>query len=358
MASKDAINLGLGELDFEPPQEAKDALKESLDKGYNRYGPTKGINELREAIARKEAVRYNKDITMDNIIISASGTQATMATFQTLFDPGDEVLIPEPGFVLYQPDTVLAEARAVPYDLSEEEGFQPNIEKLKELITPRTKGLVVNSPSNPTGSVLSRNTFRALVDLAKDHELWVISDEVYEDFIYEGEHFSFCTELEMSVVLNSFSKSFAVPGWRLGFMTSPTSIVDQIAKMQYHLVACPPGPPQYAIWKTFDHQDAFIRKVLPVFDARRKRMIKMLNAIDGFTCHLPKGAFYAFPKFEQNIPSKDLAKKIVANGVICAPGTAFGESGEGHLRFSYATSEDEIIRGLEIVKKVVIDGIK
>ena len=136
---------------------------------------------------------------------------------------------------------MLAEARAVPYDLSEEEGFQPNIEKLKELITPRTKGLVVNSPSNPTGSVLSRNTFRALVDLAKDHELWVISDEVYEDFIYEGEHFSFCTELEMSVVLNSFSKSFAVPGWRLGFMTSPTSIVDQICQDAIPSGGMPPG---------------------------------------------------------------------------------------------------------------------
>jgi aspartate aminotransferase len=352
MASKDAINLGLGELDFEPPVEAREALKQALDLGKNRYGPTKGINELRELLAKKQS-RYGRDIGLDNVMITASGTQGTMATYMTLFDPGDEILIPEPGFVLYQPDSILTDSKPVAYDLVEEEDFQPNIEGIKELITPRTKGIVVNSPSNPTGAVLTRENFDAIVDLANDHDLWIVSDEVYEDFTYGSKHHSFCEVLERSVILNSFSKSFAVPGWRIGYLVAPADLVDQIAKFSYHMIACPPTPPQYALHSVFDVQEKFVKSILPVFDARRKMMTKVLNEIPGFHCHLPQGAFYAFPSYEQDIASKELAKKIVGAGVICAPGTAFGESGEGHLRFSYAASEDNIIKGLDIVKKVV-----
>ncbi len=352
MASRDAINLGLGELDFEPPREAREALKEALDQDRNKYGPTKGIDPLRELVAGKVR-KYCEDVTAENVIITASGTQGTMATFQTLFDPGDEVLVPEPGFVLYEPDSVLADAKPVAYHLLDEKGFQPDIEGIKESITPRTRGLVVNSPSNPTGSVLTRENFKALVDIAQDHDLWIISDEVYEDFIYEGKHHSFNEVLERAVVLNSFSKSFAVPGWRIGYLTAPLDIINDLAKMQYHLVACPPTPPQFAIAKVFHAQVEFTRGILPTFDRRRVTITRMLNDIKGFHCHLPEGAFYAFPSYDLDIPSRDLARKLVAAGVICAPGTAFGDSAEGHLRFSYAASEASIIKGLDIVKKVV-----
>jgi aspartate aminotransferase len=357
MATKDSINLGLGELDFDPPQEAIDAIKEAIDKGYNRYGPTKGFNELREKVAQKES-KYRSGIEAANVVITASGTQATMAAMQTLFDPGDEVLIPEPGFVTYEPDTVLCDARPVSYYLDEERGFQPDLEQIKESITPKSKGIIVNSPANPTGMVLDRETFNGIVDVAKDHGLWIISDEVYEDFVYQGKHYSFCEALENSVILNSFSKSFAVTGWRIGYLVAPKDLTDQIAKYSYSMLACPPSPPQYAIWKTFDSQDAFIKKIMPVFDQRRRTMSNLLNEIQGFSCPLPHGSFYAFPSFEQKIPSRDLAKKLVASGVICAPGTAFGEGPrcEGHLRFSYAASEKDITRGLGIVKKV-IDGL-
>lgn len=352
MATRDAINLGLGELDFEPPQEARDAYKEALDQDRNRYGPTKGIDPLRELVAGK-VQRYRADITAANVLVTASCTQGTMATFQTLFEEGDEVLIPEPGFVLYEPDTILAEATPVVYPLVEEESFQPDIEAIKESVTPRTKGIVINSPSNPTGSVLDRERFRALKDIAIDNDLYVISDEVYEDFVYRGRHHSFNEIIDRAVVLNSFSKSFAVPGWRIGYLTAPLDLVDHIAKMQYHLVACPPTPPQFALAKVFHVQEKFTNSLLPVFERRGKAMVEELNGIDGFKCALPDGAFYAFPAFSQNISSRDLARKIVANGVICAPGTAFGERGEGHLRFSYAASEDSIRDGLAIVKRVV-----
>lgn len=358
MATKDSINLGLGELDFDPPKEAMDAVKEAIDKGYNRYGPTKGFTELRELVAKKES-KYRSDIEAANVVITASGTQATMATMQTLFDPGDEVLIPEPGFVTYEPDTILCEAKPVPYYLDEEKAFQPDLEQIKESVTPRTKGIIVNSPANPTGMVLDRETFDGIADIAKDHDLWIISDEVYEDFVYDGrKHYSYCEALERSVVLNSFSKSFAVTGWRIGFLVAPTELTDQIAKYSYSMLACPPSPPQYAIWKTFDSQDRFIRKVLPVFDQRRRTMSRMLNEIQGFSCPLPHGSFYAFPSFEQKMSSRDLSRMLVAAGVISAPGSAFGSGPgcEGHLRFSYAASEADISRGLSIVKKVV-DGL-
>jgi aspartate aminotransferase len=355
MATQDAINLGLGELDFEPPKEARDAYKEALDQDRNRYGPTKGIDPLRELIAGKVR-RYRSDLTASNVIINASCTQGTMAVFQTLFECGDEVLIPEPGFVLYEPDSVLAEARPVPYPLLEGDGFQPDIEAIMERITPRTKGLVVNSPSNPTGSVLSADSFRALKDIVIDHDLWVISDEVYEDFIYHGVHRSFNEIIERAVVLNSFSKSFAVPGWRIGYLTAPLDLVDHIAKMQYHLVACPPTPPQFALAKVFDVQERFTKSLLPIFERRAKTMVEALNRIDGFNCSLPEGAFYAFPSYQQAISSRDLARKIVGAGVICAPGTAFGDLGEGHLRFSYAASEEAIRDGLAMVMEVV-DGL-
>ncbi len=224
---------------------------------------------------------------------------------------------------------------------------------MKELITPRTKGLVVNSPSNPTGSVLTRENFQALADLATDNDLWVVSDEVYEDFIYDGKHHSFNELIERSVVLNSFSKSFAVPGWRLGYLTAPLDLVNHIAKMQYQLVACPPTTPQFAIAKVFDVQERFTKDLNPLFRRRRDIMVDRLNDIEGFKCHRPEGAFYTFPSYEKDIDSRKLSHTLVANGVISAPGSAFGERGEGHLRFSYAASEESIEKGLEIVKKVV-----
>ncbi len=351
MATKDSINLGLGELDLEPPQEVTDALKAAADAGRNRYGPTKGVDELRSAVATKVS-RYRRDLSVDNVMITCSGTQGAIAAYQTLFDPDDEVLIPEPGFVLYEPDAALVGARPVPYGMAEGTSM-PDIDDILGSITPKTRGLVVNSPSNPTGGVLDRETFKALCDIADDHDLWIISDEVYEDFLYDGGvHHSFNEVIERAVVLNSFSKSLAVPGWRLGYLTASSELVNEIAKMQYHLVAAPPTPQQYALAASFHVQQRFLDGIMPMFDRRRKLMTGLLNEIEGFHCPVPRGAFYAFPSYDLPISSHDLAVRMVRAGVIVAPGTAFGARGEGHLRFSYAASEESIARGLEIVKKV------
>lgn len=348
----DAINLGLGEPDYEPPKVAKDALKNALDMGMNKYGPTLGLVQLRESVASYLG-RYSEDVRPSNVAITAGATEALLVISQSLYDPGDEVLVPEPGFVLYHPHAVLAGAKPVTYGLREEEGFEPDVDEIQESITGRTKALVVNSPSNPTGGVISRETFNALVDLAADNGIYIISDEVYDNYIYEGEHHSFCEHLDISIVVNSFSKSLATTGWRLGYLVTNEEALSQISKMHYYTMACPPTPIQYAVNMALPHMSEFLKTVVPVFDHRRRKMVSMLNQIPGFKCGMPKGSIFTFPTFDLDIPSLELAKTIASNGVICSPGVAFGPRGEGHLRFSYAASDEDIEKGLSIVAEVV-----
>lgn len=348
----DAINLGLGEPDYEPPKVAKEALKSALDMGMNKYGPTIGLKPLRESVASYLA-RYCEEIISSNVVITSGATEALLVISQSLYNPGDEVLIPEPGFVLYHPHAVLAGAKPITYGLSEERGFEPDTDEIQEQITGKTKAIVVNSPSNPTGGVISRKTFNALAEIASDNGIYIISDEVYDNYIYEGEHFSFCEHLDNAIVVNSFSKSMATTGWRIGYLVTNDEAVKQISKMHYYTMACPPTPIQYAVNIAMPYMMEFLEEIVPVFDCRRKKMVSMLNEIPGFKCDLPKGSIFAFPSYDMEIPSMELAKTIASQGVITSPGIAFGSRGEGHLRFSYAASEEDIEKGLMIVKDVV-----
>jgi len=348
----EAINLGLGEPDFQPPEEAREALKDALDMGMNKYGPTCGLVQLRESIASYNQ-KYCRSITPDNVVVTAGATEALLVISQSLFQQCDQVLIPEPGFVLYHPHVVLSGARPVPYGLREEEGFQPDVDEILELITPATKGIIVNSPSNPTGGVISEKTYKALVDISKDKGLWIISDEVYDNFIYEGRHHSFCDHLENSIVVNSFSKSLAVTGWRIGYLLANEEALTQLSKMHYYTVACPPTPIQHAVHRAMPTMERFLDQVIPVFDRRRRLMVDLLNEIPGLRCELPRGAFFAFPSYDLGMGSTELAKRIGREGVICSPGAAFGPGGEGHLRFSYATSEENIERGIAIIARLM-----
>ena len=352
MGTADSINLGLGEPDFQPPEQAREALKRAVDSGKNKYGPTSGLPGLRDSIARYMG-KYNRDISAPNVLVTASGTSGLMATMQSFIDRGDEVLIPDPGFVLYGPHTQLTGGVPVPYTLSHKNSFEPDMDEVQSLITPSTKAIILNSPSNPTGGVISEEVFKAIKDITLDKDILVISDEVYDSFQYEGIHHSFTTQLENSVVVNSFSKSLATTGWRIGYVISNPEFVEMISKMQYYMIACPPTPIQQGVLDAMPFIDEFNAKVLPIYDQRRKVIIEMLNDIPGFKCAMPKGAFYAFPNFEQKMSSMELATKILKGGVICSPGSAFGERGEGHLRFSYSACEDDILKGMEIVKNVV-----
>jgi len=352
MAPKGAINMGIGEPDFGPPLSLLEGMRQAMGKGLDGYGPTKGLPELRSGIAEM-LKKHNSSITADNIMITCGATQGVMTAYQTLFDPAGEVLIPDPGFVLYSPDALLVDAEPVPYYLWEEDGYEPNPEMLKSLINPRTDGIVVNSPGNPTGGNLSKETVKAIADLAQDYGFYIISDEVYDRFVYEGEHNSFLPYLENSIVVNSFSKCLGIPGWRIGYVVAEKKMIDQLAKINYYTIACPATPIQYAVAQALKDLDPFMSPHRKEYDARRRLIVSLLNDIPGFHCSLPKGAFYAFPSYDQDASCLELAHAIVSSGVICIPGCAFGDAGDGHLRFSYATSVESIRAGLERVKAIV-----
>jgi aspartate aminotransferase len=349
-----AINLGLGEPDIQPPEEMIEALKRALDEGHNKYGPSAGIMELRLAIA-ENLRRYRKDVSFENVIVTAGATEGMRIACETILGQGDEALVPNPGFIIYGPDVKLAGGRPVEYSLKAENGYLPDLDELRSLITPRTKAMIMNSPSNPTGSVFPKDTIRAVCKLASENRLYILSDEVYNDYVYEGEHWSPARFHDDTIVVNSFSKSLAATGWRIGYVATSKEIVQQLAKVQYYTLACPPTATQYAVLEGMKVQDAFMRRVVEEFRARRQIAMQKLSEIPTFRTPSVSGAFYVFPEFAQKLPSEDFAQRILHMGVICAPGSAFGSLGEGHLRFSYANSRENIARGLDIVKELAAE---
>lgn len=350
LAGPDSINLGLGEPDLAPPIEAIEGMNAAATAGLNKYGPTAGIPELRKAVAE----RFSKygDITGNNIIITPSGSSALLEITQSMIDPGDNVLIPSPGFVIYGPHAQLAGGTFTEYKLTEGD-FQPDTDDIQSKIRPETKMLVVTNPSNPTGGVLSEETYRALSDIAADTGVTILSDEVYDSFIYEGRHHSFMNQLDKAVVVNGFSKMMAVTGWRMGFACANEEIMQALIKMQYHVCASPNMPAQYGILNALPHLDPYLENARKVFKARRDLISKRINEIPGMSIIPPRGAFYAFPSYDMDMKSADLAAELVKAGLICTPGSAFGSFGEGHLRFSYAADESKINAGMDILEKTV-----
>jgi aspartate aminotransferase len=348
-AGPDAVNLGLGEPDFEPPKEVIAALSHAVEHGMNHYGPSAGLPELREKVAERYRDR-DPTTSRDNVIITSGGSEALMAVALTMYDVGDEVLVPNPGFVLYPPHAKLCGATPVPYELEEARGFQPNVDAMARLVTPRTRALVVNSPSNPTGGLFSRATVERLCEFAEEHDLMIISDEVYEEMIYEGEFTSFWGRSDRVIVVNSFSKNYAVTGWRLGFIVAPRALAPDLNKVHYHLMACPATPAQVAILAGLNEVPDAAARMMKEFRVRRKLILRSLNSIPGIRCVPPAGAFYAFPGFTWSRNANEVAGALLQRGLICTPGEAFGSLGAKHLRLSFAASQDAIRRGMSILK--------
>ena len=351
LAGSNSINLGLGEPDLEPPKAAIEGIGKAAHEGKNRYGPSAGIPELRKGVAN----RY-KGIDEDNILITPSGTSAIFLLANAFLDPGDESIVPDPGFVVYEPHSMIAGAKVKKYTLTED--LLPDVDSIQNSITKKTKVLFVNSPSNPTGSVLDEKTFKAICDIASDNNITVISDEVYEPFVYEGKHYSFVNELDKAVVINGFSKMMAVTGWRMGYIVASKEIMPELVKMNYHMCANPNMPSQYGISDALSTIDTYLENARNIFKGRRDLISKRINEIPGMHISPPRGAFYAFPSFDLDITSDELAMEIARNGLICTPGSAFGEGGEGHLRFSYAADESKINRGMDILENVMRKLIK
>jgi len=350
-APADAINLGLGEPDIQPPAEMVQAFKDALDRGMNKYGPSAGIPELRKAIA-ENLKSYRRDVLSENIIITAGATEGMRIACETILGKGDEALVPNPGFIIYGPDVTLAGGTPVEYSLTQENSFWPDPDEMRRLVGPRTKAIIVNSPSNPTGAVFPEDVVKAVCEIASEHGLYILSDEVYHNFVYEGKHVSFARYHDDTIIVNSFSKSLAATGWRIGYVATSKEIVQQLAKVQYYTLACPPTATQYAVLEGMKIRKRFRESMLAEFRARRDLMMEMLGDIPSFATPPVQGAFYAFPSYTQRIPSNDFAQRLLKAGVICAPGIAFGTRGEGHLRFSYSNSQENIRRGLGIVAEV------
>jgi aspartate aminotransferase len=291
-------------------------------------------------------------VTPEQVLVTVGATQALALTALAFLDPGDEVLVPDPGFVLFAPHVRLAGATPVFYPLEEADGFRPRREDLEARVTPRTKALVVNSPSNPTGAVLREREADALMAFARDHDLLVVSDEVYGGMVYERKHVSLLGRHENLVYVNSFSKLFAAPGWRLGYLVAPLEWMPTLEKLHYFLVACPPVPPQRAFLAGLAEARDDVAAMMAAFRRRRDRIVEGLSRIPGFRCLTPEGAFYAFPSFDHPVTSEELAVILLKAGVVCVPGSAFGKRGEGHLRFSYANTLENIDRALELVARV------
>ena len=345
-----AINLGLGEPDFDPPPAVVEALCRAVRQGQNHYGPSAGIPALREKIASRYRDR-EPATDRDNVLVTGSGTEALMATALALYDPGDEVLVPNPGFVLYAPHARLAGAVPVPYGLTPARGFLPDLGELEGLVTGRTRALVVNSPSNPTGAVFPKATVDRLVSFADRHDLTIISDEVYEEIVYDRPAVSFWGRSDRAVIVNSFSKTLATTGWRIGFVVAPHPLAVQINKLHYHIMACPPTPAQVAVLAGLS-SDRPTRAMVEEFRRRRDLVVHGLRDIEGISVVPPAGAFYAFPRFDWPASSADVAGALLARGLITTPGDAFGSLGASHLRLSFAASRDDLRRGLRILSDV------
>ena len=353
LAGPDSINLGLGEPDLDPPKEAIEGMNAAALAGLNKYGPTAGIMDLRNTVA--EYCSKFSPIDGNNVMITPSGSTALLEITQSMVDPGDEVLVPSPGFVIYGPHAELAGGRSVEYRLTDDGTFQPDIDDIQSKITPKTTMIVVNTPSNPTGGVLTEENKRALCDIARDRNITILADEVYNEFIYEGEPVSFLDSLDCAVVASGFSKMMAVTGWRMGYLCAEHEVMDTLIKMQYHVCASPNMPAMYGILAALPHMGPYLDNARRVFKSRRDLITRRINEIPGMHLDAPHGAFYAFPSFDLDMSSADLANELARNGLICTPGSAFGSYGEGHLRFSYAADESKIDAGMDILSKVITE---
>ncbi|MGP8158289.1 MAG: pyridoxal phosphate-dependent aminotransferase [Thermoplasmata archaeon] len=347
-APPNSINLGLGEPDFDPAPEVIEALCAAVRGGKNHYGPSAGIPELRDRIAERYR-ELDPGTLRENVIVTAGGSEGLMTAALALYDPGTEVLVPNPGFVLYAPHAKLAGAVPVPYSLLPAQKYLPDFDELERLVSPRTRAIVVNSPSNPTGAVFPRAIIDRIVAFADRHNLTIISDEVYEEIVYGTTATSFWGRSDRVVIANSFSKTLAMTGWRLGFLVAPKSLAVALNKIHYHILACPSTPVQVAVLAGLADGSSTFPGMLKEFKARRELVAGILGKMPGLSLVPPQGAFYAFPHFDWKLSSAEVAHALLARGVITTPGDAFGSLGASHLRISFAASRKNLRDGLKIV---------
>ncbi len=353
---KDVISLGVGEPDFDTPWHIRDEGIYSLEKGRTFYTSNTGLKELRTEInnylTRRIGVSYDPD---NEIMVTVGGSEGIDIAMRAMLDPGDEVLIPQPSYVSYEPCCILAGGKPVIINLKEENEFRLTAAELEEAITEKTKLLVLPFPNNPTGAIMERSDLEAVAKVIEKHDLYVISDEIYSELSYKGDHVSI-TQLpgmrERTVLINGFSKAYAMTGWRLGYACAPSVILKQMLKIHQFAIMCAPTTSQYAAVEALKNGDEDVAQMRDAYNQRRRFLMERFKEM-GLQCFEPYGAFYVFPCIKEfGLSSDDFAMRFVKEEhVAVVPGTAFGDCGEGYLRISYAYSIEALRAALERMEK-------
>lgn len=350
LTPENAINLSLGEPDFDTPEHIREAVKRALDEGFTHYTSNNGILELREAISCKLADENKVEADPENITVTVGASQALYVCLQALINKGDEVLIPDPGFLSYDAFVKLAEGKMVPISLKEENEFQMTPEDVLDKITDKTKAIILNSPANPTGAVMQKEDIKGIAEIAEDHNVFLLSDEVYEHIIYEGKHYSAGRYTDNAITINAFSKTYAMTGFRIGYIAAKPEITEEILKVHQYNVACTSSLSQIAgLEALLGPQDCVIEMVAE-FKRRRDLIVKRLNEM-GIPFKAPKGAFYAFPKVNNSV---EFVNEAIKAGVIVVNGASFGKCGDGHFRISYAASYEKLEEAMNRLEKITI----
>lgn len=347
MNDPDVISLGVGEPDFETPWHIRDEGIYSLEKGRTFYTANAGLLELREEICKYLDRRFNLKYEPKNeVLVTVGGSEAIDIALRAMVDPGDEVIIPQPSYVSYEPCAILAGAKPVIIELKHENQFRLTAQELEDAITDKTKVLILPFPNNPTGAVMERKDLEAIAKVIEKHDLYVLSDEIYSELCYTDQHVSIANipgMWERTILINGFSKSYAMTGWRLGYACGPKQIVEQMYKIHQFCIMCAPTTSQYAAIDALKNGDADVQMMRESYNQRRRYLVNAFKEM-GLECFEPFGAFYIFPCIKQfGMTSDDFASRLLHEEKLAlVPGNAFGDSGEGFLRISYAYSLEKL----------------
>ncbi len=355
----DVISLGVGEPDFDTPWHIRDEGIYSLEKGRTFYTSNSGLKELRMEIAaylqRTQGLEYHY---LSQIFVTVGGSEAIDLAMRAMINPGDEVLIPQPSYVSYEPCVVMADGKPVVIELKEENQFRLTPEELEAAITPKTKILVMPFPNNPTGAIMEREDLEKLVPIIEKHDLFVVSDEIYGELTYGGKKHVSIAALpgmqERTILINGFSKAYAMTGWRLGYACGPKEVIRQMVKIHQYCIMCAPTTSQYAAVEALRNGDEDVRRMRESYDERRRFVLSTLKEM-GLPCFEPEGAFYVFPCIREfGMTSDEFATNLLKEEkVAIVPGTAFGNCGEGYLRISYAYSIESLKKALKRLENYV-----
>ncbi len=354
---EDAISLGVGEPDFDTPWHIREEGIYSLEQGRTFYTSNSGLKELKEEICKYLRKTQNIKYNEQEVFITVGGSEAIDIAFRAMLDPGDEVLIPQPSYVSYEPCTILAGGKPVIIELKEENEFRLTKEELIDAITDRTKILVLPFPNNPTGAIMEESDLLEIADVIREKDIYVMSDEIYAELTYSGKHVSIASlpgMKERTILINGFSKAYAMTGWRLGYVAAPEIILEQMLKIHQFAIMCAPTTSQYAAVEALRNGEADVSRMRDSYNKRRRFLLNELDKM-GFDCFTPYGAFYVFPSIRKfGMTSDEFAERLLKEQkVAVVPGTAFGACGEGYLRISYAYSIENLKLALERIEAFI-----